>query len=83
MKVYRALRDVTFTGPVYKIMKKGELLYQDGDCYLAESGYYPISKIFVEGRPTDYERLQDDDHEAGYYLNKVYTQYQYDTKPNE
>lgn len=83
MRVYRALRDVTFTGPVYKVIKKGELLYQDGENYLAESGYYPISKVFVEEKPGDYERIQDDDKKASYYIDKVYTQYQYDIKPNE
>jgi hypothetical protein len=37
----------------------------------------------VEDKPDDYERLQDDNKTASYYLDKVYTQYQYDTKINE
>lgn len=83
MRVYRAVRDIVITGPVHKVIKKGELLYQRLDFYLVESGYYPICKIHIEGNLNDYERLQDDDHEASYYLDKAYTQYEYDTKPNE
>lgn len=78
MKVFRARKDIIFTGPVYKIIKEGEKLYQEGECYLAESGYYPISKVFVEGKPDDYEQLPDDEHESCYYLTKRYSQYEMD-----
>jgi hypothetical protein len=78
MKVYKAKKEIIFTGPIYKIIKQGEKLYQEGEYYLAESGYYPISKSFIEDRPDDYEQLPDDEHDSGYYLLKVYSQYEMD-----
>jgi hypothetical protein len=78
MRVYKAKRNITFTGPVYHVIREGELLYQEKDSYLAASGFYPIYKTLVEDRTDYYERLPDDDHDAAYYLEKKYTQHQMD-----
>lgn len=78
MKVYRAKEEIIFTGPYYKIIKEGELLYQDGEGYLAASGFYPVRKEAVESDTDRFELLHDDVHDANYYLKRIYTQYEMD-----
>lgn len=80
MKVYRTIRDIIFTGPVYHTLKKGTRLFErEGETrsYQPEDGSYPIRD--VEDNPSKYERMEDDnDHDIAYYVDKVYTQYQVD-----
>lgn len=77
MKIYRALVEKKLNiGTI--VCHVGERLFEDGDIYKPENGSYPISKIDVENKPTEYEFIEENERNADYYLKKLYTQNEVD-----